>query len=408
MADLDITESIRRKFQTVRPFLDERARRVWAAAEAAALGRGGVTLVARATGLARSTLYEGQRELRELVPATTPARRVRRPGGGAKRLAEKDEGLLPALEALVDPLARGDPESPLRWTTKSTRKLAAALRAQGHPISPGTVADLLRQLDYSLQSTRKVQEGKSHPDRNAQFEYINAQAEAFQAAGQPVVSVDTKKKELVGPFTNRGREWQASGCPEEVRLHDFRDPERGKVSPYGVYDQAANEGWVSVGTDHDTAEFAVATLQRWWREMGKERYPTASRLLITADGGGSNGSQVRLWKVALQGWADREGLEITVSHFPPGTSKWNKIEHRMFSQISKNWRGRPLVSEEVIVELIANTRTQQGLQIRAAIDQGEYPTGKKVTNTEMQALALERAEFHGEWNYTLRPRLIRL
>jgi hypothetical protein len=304
----------------------------------------------------------------------------------------------------VDPLARGDPESPLRWTTKSTRKLAATLRQQGHPISHGKVAALLQDLGYSLQGTRKVQEGKSHPDRDAQFAYINAQAEAFQAAGLPVVSVDTKKKELVGPFANRGREWQGSGCPEEVRVHDFLDKERGKANPYGVYDLTANEGWVSVGTDHDTAEFAVETIRRWWREMGKERYPAATRLLITADGGGSNGSQVRLWKVALQAWADAEGLEIRVCHFPPGTSKWNKIEHRMFSEITKNWRGRPLVSHAVIVDLIASTRTEKGLQIRAALDDSPYPTGKKVTEGEMRALALERADFHGEWNYALHPR----
>jgi hypothetical protein len=405
MADPEVIESIRGKFQALRPFLDERARRVWAATEAAALGRGGVVWVAQATGLARSTLYEGERDLQEQAAAARePARRIRRPGGGDKPLTTKDPTLLADLEALVDPLARGDPDSPLRWTTKSTRKLAAMLRAQGHRVSHGKIPDLLRQLGYSLQSTRKVQEGKSHPERDAQFEYINAQAEAFRAAGQPVISVDTKKKELVGPFGNGGQEWQASGCPEEVRVHDFRDPERGKANPYGVYDLAANAGWVSVGTDHDTAEFAVETIRRWWREMGKERYPTATRLLITADGGGSNGSRVRLWKVALQAWADEEGLTISVCHFPPGTSKWNKIEHRMFSEISKNWRGRPLISHEVMVDLIASTRTEKGLQIRAALDERDYPTGKKVSDAEMRRLALERADFHGEWNYTLRPR----
>ena len=405
MGNPEVIESTRRKFQALRPFLDERARRVWAATEAAELGRGGIVWVAQATGLARSTVYEGKRDLQEQTAAEgTPARRIRRPGGGDKPLVAKDPTLLADLEALVDPLARGDPESPLRGTTKSTRKLAAALQAQGHRISHGTVAGLLRALGYSLQSTRKVQEGKSHPDRDAQFAYINAQAEAFQAAGQPVISVDTKKKELVGPFANGGQEWQASGCPEAVRVHDFRDPERGKGNPYGVYDWAANTGWVSVGTDHDTAEFAVETIRRWWREMGKEQYPTATRLLITADGGGSNGSQVRLWKVALQAWADTEGLAISVCHFPPGTSKWNKIEHRMFSEISKNWRGRPLISHEVMVDLIASTRTRQGLQIRAALDEREYPIGKKVSDAEMRRLALERAAFHGEWNYTIRPR----
>jgi DDE family transposase len=405
MADPELIESLRRKFAALRPFLDERARRVWAATEATALGRGGVVWVAQATGLARSTLYEGLRDLRE-PPAQTPGapRRLRRPGGGDKPRTVKDATLLRDLEALVDPLARGDPESPLRWTTKSTRKLAAALQAQGHRISRGTVADLLRALDYSLQGTRKVREGQSHPDRDAQFAHINAQAAAFQAAGQPVISVDTKKKELVGPFANQGQEWQARGCPEAVRVHDFRDPERGKANPYGVYDLAANAGWVSVGTDHDTAEFAVETIRRWWQEMGQARYPEATRLLITADGGGSNGRQVRLWKVALQAWADTAGLAISVCHFPPGTSKWNKIEHRMFSQISKNWRGRPLLSHAVIVDLIASTRTEQGLQIRAALDEGAYPTGKKTSDAEMRRLALEPASFHGEWNYTLHPR----
>lgn len=391
----------------VRPFLDERARRVWAATEASALGRGGVTQVARATGLARSTVYEGLRDLREHAATPgKPDRRIRRKGGGDKPLTKKDPTVLTHLEALVDPLARGDPESPLRWTTKSTRNLAATLRAQGHRVSHGKVSDLLRELGYSLQGTRKVLEGKSHPDRDAQFNYINAQAEAFQAAGQPVISVDTKKKELIGPFANRGQEWHASGCPEEVRVHDFPDPERGKANPYGVYDLSANTGWVSVGTDHDTAEFAVETIRRWWREMGKEQYPSATRLLITADGGGSNGSQVRLWKLALQTWADAEGLSLSVCHFPPGTSKWNKIEHRLFSEISKNWRGRPLISHEVMVDLIGQTRTKTGLKVRAALDESEYPTGKKVSNAEMSCLALERADFHGEWNYTLNPRRI--
>ena len=405
MPNLEISESIRSRFLAIRPFLDERARRVWAAAEANALGRGGVVLVARATGLARSTVYAGVRELAEPAPEAAPeARRIRRPGGGDKPRMEKDPTLLADLEALVDPRARGDPASPLRWTTKSTRKLAVVLREQGHRVSYGTVADLLRELGYSLQGTRKVQEGKSHPDRDAQFAYINAQATAFQTAGDPVISVDNKKKELVGPFTNGGREWQGVGAPEEVRVQDFVDAERGKAAPYGVYDVTANAGWVSIGTDHDTAAFAVETLGRWWREMGQARYPAATRLLITADGGGSNGSQVRLWKVALQEWADRTGLTISVCHFPPGTSKWNKIEHRMFSEISKNWRGRPLLSHAVIVDLIANTRTESGLRILAALDEEKYPTGKKISNAEMEKLALTPAEFHGKWNYTLRPR----
>jgi hypothetical protein len=404
--DPTFSETIRQKFEALRPFLDERARRVWAATEAAALGRGGVTLVARATGMARSTLHAGQRDLQEPEAArlAMAAGRVRRAGAGRKPLTEQDPRLVDALEALVDPLARGDPESPLRWTTKSTRQLAAVLRAQGHPISYVKVAELLKARDYSLQGNRKVQEGASHPDRDAQFTYINAQAAAFQAQGQPVVSVDAKKKELVGPFRNGGREWQARGCPEEVRVHDFPDPELGKAIPYGVYDLGANEGWVSVGTDHDTAEFAVSSLRRWWEQMGKQRYPSATRLLVTADSGGSNASQGRLWKQALQQWADEVSLTLTVCHFPPGTSKWNKIEHRMFSEITKNWRGRPLVSHQVIIDLIMSTRTQTGLQIRAALDEGKYPTGKKVSDREMAALALERASFHGDWNYTLHPR----
>ncbi len=405
----DLTQ-LRESFLRIRPFLDERGCRAWAANESFQLGRGGLKLVAEATGLARSTIIDGRRELRgEAAPALAPpppapAGRVRRPGAGRKRRTEQDGELLGALEALVDPLARGDPECPLRWTTKSTYKLAATLRAQGHPVSPSTVGRLLKERQYSLQGTQKVREGTAHPDRDAQFEYINTQAQAFQAAGQPVVSVDTKKKELVGDFANKGREWQAVGCPEPVRVHDFVERTLGKAIPYGVYDLAANEGWVSVGTDHDTAEFAVATLRCWWEQMGRARYPRATALLITADGGGSNGSRVRLWKVALQAWADHAGLTIHVCHFPPGTSKWNKIEHRMFSQITKNWRGRPLESLEVIVELIANTRTETGLTIRAALDEGRYETGKVVTDAELAAVSLEPECFHGEWNYTIHPR----
>jgi hypothetical protein len=402
--------AIREKFLRLRPFLDERAIRLWAANESLALGHGGLAWVAQATGLARSTLVDGRRELRAATqPAPEGVRtgyrlRVRRPGGGRKRVTERHPDLGEALEALVDPLTRGDPESPLRWTTKSTYKLAAALQAQGYRISPGTVATLLKERRYSLQGTQKIREGATHPDRDAQFAHINTQAVQFQAAGQPVVSVDTKKKELVGDFANGGQEWQATGAPELVRTHDFVDKERGKANPYGVYDVAANVGWVSVGTDHDTAEFAVATLGRWWEQMGRAQYPEATHLLITADGGGSNGSRVRLWKVALQAWADTTGLTISVCHFPPGTSKWNKIEHRMFSEISKNWRGRPLVSHEVIVDLIANTRTTAGLTIRAELDEQVYPTGQKIDAAVMASLALERDAFHGEWNYTLHPR----
>jgi hypothetical protein len=402
-------ESIRYKFGLLEPVLDERRRRLWAAAEALALGHGGIAVVTRATGVARATISDGCRELQGVAaapPAPLPLARSRRPGGGRQSLTAHDPTLVAALEALVDPLARGDPESPLRWTTKSTYQLAATLRAQGHPIGPWKVGQLLRALDYRLQGTRKTKEGKQHPDRDAQFEQINATAAAFQADGQPVVSVDTKKKELVGDFANGGREWQATGAPEAVRVHDFPDPELGKAIPYGVYDLAANQGWVSVGADHDTAAFAVATLRQWWRQMGQERYPAATQLMITGDGGGSNGSRVRLWKVELQTFADETGLTITVCHFPPGTSKWNKIEHRMFSEISKNWRGRPLVSHEAIVELIATTRTETGLTIRAALDETLYPTGIKVTPAQLQQLQLEPAAFHGEWNYTLRPRQV--
>ena len=402
-------ETIRRKFELLDPVLDERARRLWAGAEALALGYGGITLVARATGLARATISDGCRELRgeapKPLPAAAPQGRIRRPGGGRKSLTEHDPALVAALDALVDPLARGDPESPLRWTTKSTYQLAAALRAQGHPIGPWKVGQLLRDLGYALQGTRKTKEGKQHPDRDAQFEQINQTASAFQARGQPVVSVDTKKKELVGDFAHGGREWQASGCPEEVRVHDFPDQELGKAIPYGVYDLAANQGWVSVGVDHDTAAFAVATLRQWWEQMGNEQYPAATELLITADGGGSHGARVGLWKVELQAFADAAGLTITVCHFPPGTSKWNKIEHRMFSEISKNWRGRPLTSHETIVSLIGETRTKTGLQVRAALDENAYPTGRKVTKEQLAALQLQPAAFHGEWNYTLRPRI---
>jgi hypothetical protein len=403
-------ETISQKFATLEPVMDERMRRLWAAAEAISLGHGGITLVARGTGLARATIGRGCRELRagagtpEAFPPPAPPGRVRRKGGGRKPLTAHDPDLVTALEALVDPLARGDPESPLRWTTKSTYQLAATLRAQGHPVGPWKVGQILRDLGYSLQGTRKTKEGNQHPDRDAQFAHINAQPDAFQARGQPVVSVDTKKKELVGPFQNRGREWQASGCPEEVRVHDFPDRDLGKAIPYGVYDLSANQGWVSVGTDHDTAAFAVATVGAWWEQMGREQYPEATQLLITADGGGSNGSRVRLWKVALQQWADTTGLTITVCHFPPGTSKWNKIEHRMFSEITKNWRGRPLESHEAIVSLIGETHTATGLRIRAALDEHSYPTGTKVSREQLAQVCLEPAAFHGEWNYTIRPR----
>jgi hypothetical protein len=400
-------ELLRQKYQALKPFLDERVRRLWAGAEARALGRGGIATVAAATGLSRDTIRKGVQQSQERrgrrggVPMTG---RLRRPGGGRKRLPDKDPTLLRDLEALVDPVTRGDPQSPLRWTSKSTRKLAEELQGGGHQIEARTVAGLLTELGYSLQALRKTREGGAHPDRDAQFGYINEQIQAFQAQSSPVVSVDAKKKELVGDFKNSGREWQPQGDPERVRVYDFVDKARGKAIPYGVYDITTNTGWVSVGLDHDTAEFAVATLQRWWEQMGKEAYPQATQVLVIADGGGSNGTRTRLWKAELQRWADATRLHISVCHLPPGTSKWNKIEHRLFAYITLNWRGRPLISHEVIVNLIADTRTTKGLRVRAVLDPQRYATGKKVTDQEMAGLRIERAAFHGEWNYTISPR----
>jgi transposase len=397
---------IGQKYRLIKPELDERSRRLWAATEAMMLGHGGVRAVARATGISVSSIRFGLDQLKQpSKPAEEdPPRRIRQPGGGRKPLTQENSALLEALDALVDTDSRGDPMSPLRWTSKSTRKLAEELTRQGHPISHRKVGQLLKDLGYSLQSTRKTKEGSSNPDRDAQFRHINEQAKAFQERDQPVVSVDTKKKELIGDFANKGCEYQPKGEPEKVRVYDFEDKELGKAIPYGVYDQSDNCGWVSVGVDHDTSEFAVETLRRWWFNMGKSRYPEATELLVTADGGGSNGSRTRLWKLELQKLADETGLAIAVCHFPPGTSKWNKIEHRMFAHITENWRGRPLVSREVIVNLIANTTTRKGLRIQAKLDEGQYETGIKVTDKQMKELNLHRASFHGEWNYTIRPR----
>jgi len=386
------------------PVLDERARRLWAATEALELGWGGVTCVAAATGLSRTTIAAGIRELRERDPAEPLSTRVRRPGGGRKHLIDTDLGLFAALDALVEPTTRGDPQSPLRWTCKSTRRLAEELCRQGHPVSARTVATILHDMGYSLQANRKTREGESHPDRNAQFEYINAQVRRLQKRGQPVVSVDTKKKELVGDFKNPGQEWHTQGQPEEVRVHDFQDPALGKAIPYGVYDVVNNQGWVSVGIHSDTARFAAKTIGRWWKSMGRQRFPRAHELLITADGGGSNSSRSRLWKVALQDLADATGLTLRVCHFPPGTSKWNKIEHRLFSFITQNWRGRPLLSHQAIVQLIANTTTKTGLIVRAALDKHKYHTGVKVSDAQMAKLNLTPAEYHGDWNYSIAPR----
>jgi Rhodopirellula transposase DDE domain len=406
MADSILVERTRHKYESLNPLLNERLRRLWAATEAREIGWGGVTVVALATGLSPTTVRAGVQELSQGSegPASAQAPSIRRPGGGRKPVTEHDTGLLKDLEALVDPVTRGDPQSPLRWTCKSTRKLAEGLKQQGHTVGYRTVAALLGELGYSLQSNRKAREGESHPDRNAQFEYINEQVRRFQRRGQPVVSVDTKKKELVGDFKNGGREYQPEGQPEEVRVHDFKDKELGKAIPYGVYDLAANQGWVSVGIDHDTARFAAESLRRWWNNMGSKVYPRAKGLLVTADSGGSNGSRVRLWKVAVQELADATGLRIKVCHFPPGASKWNKIEHRMFCHITENWRGRPLRSLEVIVNLIGNTRTEAGLRIEAGLDTGSYPRGVEVSEEEMAGLRIKGDDFHGEWNYTISPR----
>lgn len=403
MGDMAMIEA---KFQALSGRLDEATLRMWAATEARSLGRGGVSAVAKAIGLSRTTIHAGLAELKAASPVgkseTRP--RVRATGGGRKKLTAKNVNLLRDLDALVEPTSRGDPMSPLRWTCKSTYRLAEELQRLGHEVSQRTVCDLLTQMDYSLQSTRKTREGGQHEDRDAQFAHIARTVAEYQAAGDPVISVDTKKKELIGDFKNAGKEWQPKGSPEEVRVHDFIDPELGKVAPYGVYDLTANAGWVNVGIDHDTAEFAVESIRRWWREMGEATYPRARRLLITADCGGSNGHRVRLWRRELQQFADQLELPVQVCHFPPGTSKWNKIEHRMFCHITANWRGRPLISRQVVVNLIGSTTTREGLRIKAGIDENAYAKGIKVTDEELAALAIERDAFHGEWNYRLSPR----
>jgi transposase len=360
-------------------------------------------LVSRITGIARSTIGRGLAELRGDGSGEAATRRVRRPGGGRKKLTATDPTLMSDLRGLVEPATRGDPQAPLLWTSRSLRNLAEALRAMGHRIGHNVVADLLRELGYSLQANRKTREGSQTPDRDAQFHYINAQVQAALAAEEPAVSVDTKKKELVGDFKNAGRELRPKGDPEPVRVHDFKIPELGRAVPYGVYDIAGNAGWVSVGIDHDTASFAVNAIRRWWQSMGQARYPTARSLLVTADCGGSNGSRVRLWKRELQALANELGLAITVCHLPPGTSKWNKIEHRLFSFITQNWRGKPLVSYQTIVQLIAATTTRTGLKVKSEIDAATYPAGVKVSDSEMAAINIVPHEFHGEWNYTIRP-----
>ena len=394
--------AIRARFEALAPHLNERARRLFAASEADAAGRGGITAVSEATGVARSTIGRGLAELRS--EGTLPSRRIRRSGAGRKPKVQTEPGLLDALSTLVQSAIRGDPEAALLWVSKSQRHLAGALAQRGFTASQKLVGRLLRRLGFSLQAYRKTREGTSHPDRNAQFEYINAQINAFQTAGQPTISVDTKKKELVGDFKNGGRELRPKGDPEPVRVHDFAIPELGKVAPYGVYDIAANTGWINLGINHDTAAFAVESIRRWWHELGQARYQAASQLLITADCGGSNGARVRLWKSELQKLADHTGLSITVAHLPPGTSKWNRIEHRLFAFITQNWRGKPLLTHQVIVQLIANTTTYTGLTVKCRIDQNDYEKGIKVSDAEMAKLNITQADFHGEWNYTIAPR----
>ena len=397
------TDLLLEKYEALSPTLNERSRRVWAATEARAIGRGGPGAVAKATGISVSTIRRGLRELDRDEPPL-PQDSIRRPGGGRKRTADTDTTLIVDLEGIIEPTVSGDPQSPLRWTSRSVRRLAKELQRMGHDVSHSLVASLLREQGYSLQGNKKSREGTSHPDRDDQFRHISRRVRGMQRRKQPVISVDTKKKELVGDFKNQGKEWRPRGEPEIVRVHDFKIPELGKANPYGVYDLTNNAGWVSVGIDHDTAAFAVNSIRRWWTKMGRAAYPEAKQLLITADAGGSNGSRNRLWKVELQKLADDTGLTIMVCHFPPGTSKWNKIEHRMFSHISMNWRGKPLTSLAVIVNLIARTTTGTGLRIRCELDRRKYPKGKKVTDAEMAALSMKRDTFHGDWNYKFLPR----
>jgi hypothetical protein len=400
--DNESVNSIRQKYIALKPFLNERSRRLWAATEAMVLGRGGKALVSRATTLSRTTIYCGMRELDASPEELTIARnRTRTEGGGRRRLTDQMPEIKGKLKYLVEDTTCGDPESPLLWTCKSTRQLSETLSGTGFCIGRQKVSELLAELGYSLQGNRKTKEGSSHPDRDKQFHFLNRRVKLFQRHGQPVISVDTKKKELVGNYSNIGKEWRPKGKPKQTDSHDFG---KERVNPYGIYDQTANVGWVSVGTDYDTSEFAVESIRRWWFKMGQSRYSQADHLLITADCGGSNGYRVRLWKVALQKLANETGIQISVCHFPPGTSKWNKIEHRMFCHISMNWRGKPLVSHEVVVNLIGNTTTREGLSIHAEMDTNEYPKGKKISDKDMENINIRRAGFHGEWNYKIQPK----
>jgi len=399
---MDILSGVKERFTTLRDLLDERSRRLVVAAESQTMGRGGISRVSKATGVSRQVIRQGIAELKQ--PKVLLQGRIRRAGGGRKKAVQLDPSLKADLEEMLESTTRGDPESPLRWTCRSVRNLEAELKSRGHSVSHQVVADLLHELEYSLQANRKTKEGASHPDRNAQFEYLNNKVKRYLGWKEPVISVDTKKKELVGDFKNGGRELRPKGEPEKVRVHDFLIPEMGRANPYGIYDIGRNTGWVSVGVDHDTAEFAVESIRRWWRAMGQSAYPMATRLLITADGGGSNGSRVRLWKLELQKLSDETGLRVAVCHLPPGTSKWNKIEHRLFSCITQNWRGKPLISLEVIVNLIAATGTTTGLKVHSELDTRTYPKGIKVSDLEIAQLNLLRDEFHGEWNYEIHPR----
>lgn len=408
MLSQETEDKIQKKYKQLAPYLNESSLRIWAAAEAVSYGHGGISSAARATGLSRTTIHTGIEELEkaesgEVSTSLTNSQRIRRPGGGRKSLAQKQPDLLGDLESLVDPETRGDPQSPLRWTSKSTNKLAKQLQEMGYQLTPRSVGNLLRELGYSLQSNRKTQEGKQNPDRDAQFQQIADTVKEFQQHHQPVISVDAKKKELIGNYHNQGKEWQPKRKPAEVKVHDFVDKQLGKVIPYGVYDLSQNQGWVSVGIDHNTAEFAVSSIRRWWLEMGKAVYSDAQELLITADCGSSNSYRGRLWKWELQKLANELDLTLQVCHFPPGTSKWNKIEHRLFSQITQNWRGKPLVSREVVVNLIANTTTTTGLEVKAALDENQYPTGIKVSDQQFDSIEIERELFHGEWNYKIFP-----
>jgi len=403
---MTLEQAISVRFKTLEPTFNERTRRLWAAAEALSAGRGGVVAVSRATGISRSTVYQGIRDLENPGEFQEGGTRTRRPGGGRKKTVEVNPEVLTALDALVEPITRGDPQSPLRWTCKSLRGLAAELKDQGHAVSHRMVGELLHEMGYSLQANRKSSEGKQHPDRNLQFEFINLLVEENLAANNPVISVDAKKKELVGNFKNAGREWRPTGDPQQVNVYDFLSGAEGRATPYGIYDIGRDEGWVNVGVDRDTAVFAVESIRRWWNTMGKEHYSQATALIITADGGGSNGSRIRLWKTQLQDFCNEIRIPITVSHFPPGTSKWNKIEHRLFSFISMNWRGTPLTSFQTIVNLISSTTTRSGLTVGAEIDHNTYPKGIKVSDAQMRMLDISRNEFHGEWNYTLHPQSV--